>query len=93
VALQVRQGYLDYQNAAKRLDVTARQVASAQAALDAEQERYDLGVSTLTELTQARALLVEAQSARAQAVAQFVFQQKLLAYAVGTLDPTASLFD
>lgn len=93
VALQVRQGYLDYQNAAKRLDVTARQVASAEAALDAEQERYDLGVSTLTELTQARALLVEAQSARAQAVAQFVFQQKLLDYAIGTLDPNAPLFD
>ena len=93
VALQVRQGYLDYQNAAKRLDVTARQVASAEAALDAEQERYDLGVSTLTELTQARALLVEAQSSRAQAVAQFVFQQKLLDYAVGTLDPMEPLFD
>lgn len=93
VALQVRQGYLDYQNAAKRLDVTARQVASARAALDAEQERYDLGVSTLTELTQARALLVEAQSARAQAVAQFVFQEKLLDYSVGTLDPNAPLFD
>jgi outer membrane protein len=93
VALQVRQGYLDYQNAAKRLDVTARQVAAASAALDAEQERYDLGVSTLTELTQARALLIEAQSARAQAVAQFVFQSKLIDYATGTLDPTAPLFE
>lgn len=93
VALQVRQGWLDYQNAAKRLDVTARQVAAAQAALDAEQERYDLGVSTLTELTQARAALIEAQSSRAQAVAQFVFQSKLIDYAVGTLDPSERLFD
>ena len=93
VALEVRQGYLDYQNAAKRLDVTARQVAAASAALDAEQERYDLGVSTLTELTQARALLIEAQSSRAQAVAQFVFQSKLIDYATGTLDPTAPLFE
>ncbi len=93
VALEVRQGFLDYQNAAKRLDVTARQVASAEAALNAEQERYDLGVSTLTELTQARTLLVEAQSARAQAVAQFVFQSKLIDYATGTLDPNASLFE
>jgi outer membrane protein len=93
VALQVRQGLLDYRNAAKRLDVTARQVVSAEAALRAEQERYDLGVSTLTELTQARALLVEAQSARAQAVAQFVFQEKLLAYATGSLDPREPLFD
>ncbi len=93
VALQVRQGWLDYQNAAKRLDVTARQVTAAQAALDAEQERYDLGVSTLTELTQARARLVEAQSSRAQSVAQFVFQSKLLDYATGTLDPSERLFD
>lgn len=93
VALQVRQGWLDYQNAAKQLDVTARQVAAAAAAAAAEQERYDLGVSTLTELTQARTRLVEAQSARAQAVARFLFQQKLLDYAVGTLDPSARLFD
>lgn len=93
VALQVRQGWLDYQNAAKQLDVTERQVAAAAAAAAAEQERYDLGVSTLTELTQARARLVEAQSARAQAVARFLFQQKLLDYAVGTLDPSARLFD
>ena len=93
VALQVRQGWLDYQNASKRLDVTERQVAAARAALDAEQERYDLGVSTLTELTQARARFVEAQSARAQAVAQFVFQSKLLDYAVGSLDPSAQLFE
>lgn len=93
VALQVRQGWLDYQNAAKQLDVTARQLTAASAALDAERERYDLGVSTLTELTQARARLVEAQSARAQAVARFIFQQKLLDYAIGTLDPSARLFD
>lgn len=92
VALQVRQGYLDYQNAAKRLDVTARQVAAAEAALEAEQERYDLGVSTLTELAQARARMAEARSARAQARARFLFQSKLLDHALGTLDPTAELF-
>lgn len=92
VALQVRQGYLDYQNAVKRLDVTARQLAAAEVALQAEQERYDLGVSTLTELAQARARMAEAQSARAQAVARFVFQSKLIDYALGTLDLTADLF-
>ena len=93
VALQVRQSYLDYLNAAKRLDVTARQVEAAEVALTAEEERYELGVSTLAELVQARARLIEAQSARAQAVAEFVFQSKLLEYATGTLDPSQPLFE
>ncbi len=93
VALEVRQAYLDYRNAEKRLDVTARQVEAAEVALAAEQERYALGVSTLTERAQAQARLVEARSARAQAVAQFVFQRTLLDYAVGTLDADTVPFE
>jgi outer membrane protein len=93
IAVQVRQAYLDYRNVEKRLDVTARQLAAADAALAAEEDRYELGVSTLVELTQARARRVEAASARAQAVAQYIFQRRLLEYQAGLLDPTVDLFD
>lgn len=93
IAVQVRQAFLDYRNAQKRLDVTARQLAAAEAALAAEEDRYELGVSTLVELAQARARRVEAASARAQAIAQYVFQRRLLEYQAGLLDPSVDLFD
>lgn len=83
IALQVRQAYLDYRNAVQRLAVAERQLEAAAAALEAEQERFELGVATLAELTLARARAVEAESARAQAAAQLLFQQTRLEYAAG----------
>ncbi len=93
IAVEVRQAYLDYRNSEKRLDVTARQVAAARAALDAEEDRYEMGVSTLVELAQARSRVVEAESARAQAIAQFIFQSRRLEYSAGMFDPATDLFD
>ena len=93
VAADVRQAVLDYENARARLGVTASQIDAAEAALDAEQLRYDLGASTLVELAQARARLVEAQSARAQALFEFFFRARLIDYARGRLDPSQPLFD
>ena len=91
VALQVRQAYLDYQTAAKRLDVTEIQLRSAQQAEAVEQERYNVGASTLVELTQARATLVDSESQRAQAIFQFVFQSRVIDYYLGVLNPTDSV--
>jgi outer membrane protein len=88
VALEVRQAYLDYQTAAKRLDVTEIQLRSAQQAEAVEQERYNVGASTLVELTQARATLVDSESQRAQAIFQFVFQSRVIDYYLGVLNPT-----
>ncbi|NNF58850.1 MAG: TolC family protein, partial [Rhodothermaceae bacterium] len=73
IATEVRQAVIEYRNAAKQLDVTAVQVEAAEAALAAEQDRYDLGAGTLVALEQARARLVEAQASRAQATYTFVF--------------------
>lgn len=92
VALEVRQAYLDYQTAVKRLDVTRIQLQAARQALEAEQERYNVGAATLVELTQARANFVSAASARAQAVYRFVFQDQVIEYHMGTLDPSQPLF-
>jgi outer membrane protein len=88
VALEVRQAYLDYQSALKRIDVTEIQLQASQQAERVEQERYNLGASTLVELTQARAALVDAESTRAQAIYQFIFQTKVIDYYLGVLQPT-----
>ena len=93
VAIEVRQAYLDYQTAVKRLEVTAKSLKASDQALQVEQERYNVGASTLVELTQARSRFVDSASQRAQAVFQFHFQHRVIEYYLGTLDPGQSLFN
>lgn len=93
VAVEVRQAYLDYQSDVKRLDVTEKQVRAAEQALEAEQERYNVGASTLVELSQARATFVQAVSDRVTAVYQFLLRGRLIENAVGTLDPNQRVFE
>lgn len=93
VALQVRQAYLDYAMAEKRVDVTETQVRAAEQAVNAAEERYNVGAGTLVELTQARARYVEAVSNQAQAKYDFVFQGKLIDYFVGRLNPGEPLLE
>ena len=93
VALQVRQSYLDYLTDEKRLDVTEKQLRAAEQALEAEQERYNVGASTLVELTQARATFVQASSDRVEAKYNFLFRKRLIEYYIGVLDPGRPLFE
>lgn len=93
IAVQVRQAYLDYLTAEKQLDVTDKQLRAANQALEAEEERYNLGAATLVELSQARASQVQASSNWVQARYDFIFQEKLLDYYTGELDPSLTLFD
>ena len=93
VSLEVRQAYLDYATAVKRLDVTEKQLRAARQSEAVERERYDIGASTLVELTQARANLVDAESQRAQAVYQFIFQERVIEYYLGSLNPVQQIFD
>ena len=92
VALQVRQAYLDYLTNEKRVQVTETQVTAAEQAVEAAEERYNVGAGTLLELTQARAQYVEAASNRVQAGYDFLFQGKLVDYYVGRLNPSQPLF-
>lgn len=93
VAIEVRQAYLDYQTAVKRLEVTDKSLQAADQALQVEQERYEVGASTLVELQQSRSQFVNAASQRAQAVFQFHFQHRLIEYYQGILDPGQPLFN
>jgi len=92
VALEVREAYLNYQTAVKQLDVTEKQVRAARQAREAAQERYNLGAASIVELTNANRNFVQAASQRIRARYNFVFQQKLIAYYVGNLNPSESLF-
>ena len=87
VALQVRRSHLDLQSAQEQLVNAQAQVRSAELALQASQDRYEAGASTLVELTQARATQVQAASSLVSARYNLQFQRILLDYYVGDLDP------
>ena len=93
VALEVRQAYQDYQSAAQRMEATAQQVQAAAQALEATEERYNLGASTLVELSRARSEYVQAASERVTAKYDLFFQEKLIEYHIGVLDPSEPLFN
>jgi multidrug efflux pump subunit AcrA (membrane-fusion protein) len=65
----------------------AQQTAAGQA-LEVAQARYRAGLATFVEVTLARATLVQAQSAVVSSRSSLVFQQALMSYYTGVLDPT-----
>lgn len=93
VLLDVRREYLAYQSLAKQLEVSQIQLDAARQAQEVEQERYNVGASTLVELNQARVAFVNAASNRAQVIYRFIFQSKLIDYYIGVLDPSDLVFN
>ena len=89
MALEVRRAYLDYVAAGEQLAAANAQQAAAALALRAAQSRYQVGLATFVEVTLARATLVEAQSAVVSARSSLSFQQALMSYYTGVLDPGA----
>lgn len=79
--------YLDANSAREQLRAAEAQQRAAALALEASQERYRVGASTLVELTQARTSNVQAASALVSARYNVLFQETLLSYYVGDLNP------
>lgn len=74
IARDVRVAYLGAVNAYQRLQLTAQLLEQASKALNLAQARYDLGLGTIVELTQAQLNVTRAQIA--QTGARFEFQSK-----------------
>ena len=89
VAVEVRRAYLDYVSAGEQLAASQAQQQAAALALEAAQARYRVGLATLVEVQLARASMVQAQSAVVSARSSLVFQQALMSYYTGVLDPRA----
>jgi outer membrane protein len=92
-ALEVRRAYLDYLAAQEQLAASTAQQDAAALALRAAQARYQVGSSTFIEVTLARAQLIQAQSAVVSARSAVVFQQALMSYYTGVLDPSTVRLD
>lgn len=93
ITLQIQQAILDYQTARKQLDVAEAQLRFARQALEAAEERYDLGASTLVELTQSRAQYVEATNDRVEAQYNLLLHRVAIDYYLGDMDRRVALFE
>jgi len=85
VVRDVRVAYLNAKTAYERVGLTAQLLDQAKLALDLSQSRYDLGLSSMIELSQAQLNLTGAQIAVASAKYDYQIQRALLDYQVGAL--------
>ncbi len=91
VRLELKQSSLDYVAAQKRVDATNAQLTAAQRAYEAATARYEAGAGTYTEQATARATFQTAQSQKAQALYQLIFQRGALDFYLGRLSPNLGL--
>jgi outer membrane protein len=91
VALDVRRAWLTLESTRQQLTVALAQQKAADLAVSTTQARYQVGTSTLLELTQARASQLQANVAVVNARNALAFQDALLPYYTGELDPAKTL--
>jgi outer membrane protein len=83
IALDVRTAVLNAQDAFQRIDVTQQMLNQANMALDLSQRRYNLGLSSIVELTQAQLAQTQAQIAVNSARYAYATSLSVLQYQLG----------
>ena len=91
VALDVRRAWLTLESTRQQLTVALAQKKAADLAVSTTQARYQVGTSTLLELTQARSSQLQANVAVVNARNALAFQDALLPFYTGELDPSKAL--
>ena len=82
---EVRTAYLNLQLLEQQLVVAEAQLTSANLARQTAQQRYDVGVATLLEVTQAQLAQVRAEQTLVNARYDLILASRLIAYTIGTL--------
>ena len=85
VARDVRVAWAGAMTAYQRIDVTAQFLRQAALALDLAQGRYNLGLSSIVELTQSQLNLTQAEIENLSAKYDYQNQYSLLQYTIGAL--------
>ncbi|MGH9559750.1 MAG: TolC family protein, partial [Bryobacteraceae bacterium] len=85
VARDVRVAWSGAVTAFQRIDVTAQFLRQASLALDLAQGRYNLGLSSIVELTQAQLNLTNAEIENLSAKYDYQSQNSVLQFTVGAL--------
>ena len=84
VQRDVRVAWLDAINARQRLGLTQQLLDQARLALDLAQTRYNLGLSSIIELSQSQLQYTSAEIAQSRAVYDLEAQQSILNYQIGS---------
>jgi len=85
VRLQVRRAYADFRSAAERIDVAQATVSMAEESLRITKNRYDGGLSNVTDLLRTETALLEARNRRLAAIYDQRLAAVSLELAAGTL--------
>ena len=85
VIRDVRQAYLNALNAYERLGLTAQLLDQAKLGLELAQSRYDLGLSSIVELSQAQLNETSAEIASTRATYDYQAERAALAYQTATI--------
>lgn len=85
IIADVRVAYLNAMNAFERVGLTDQLLKQAQLALDLAQSRYDLGLSSIVELSQAQLNLTSAQIAAASSRYDYQTQRAVVSFQIGAL--------
>jgi outer membrane protein len=85
ISHDVRVAWLDATNAYERLGLTQQLLDQAKLALDLAQTRYNLGLSSIVELSQSQLQYTSAELARARAQYDYDAQETILNYQAGLL--------
>ncbi len=85
IALDVRTAWLNADTAFRRLSLTQQLLQQASLALDLAQARYNLGLGSIVELSQAQLNKTQAEIEQAGAKYEYQIQRKIFAYQVGAL--------
>lgn len=91
VHVELKQALQDFQTAVKQMDVAENQLTYSKQALDSIQERYDVNASTMIELTQSRALYLQAVYDRIQARFNVLIRGISISYYKGDGDEMINL--
>ena len=85
VARDVRVSYLNATTAYDRIGLTDQLLTQAELSLDLAQSRYDLGLGSIVELSQAQLNLTAAQIANANARYDYQAERVVVDYQIGSL--------
>jgi outer membrane protein TolC len=93
IRLQVRRAYADFQSATERIGVATAAVTMAEESLRITKNRYENGLSNVTDLLRTETALLEARTRRLAAI----YDQRLaaadLALAAGSLSPKSEVLN
>jgi outer membrane protein TolC len=93
IQLQVRRAYADLRAAAQRIEVTDAAVAEAEESLRITQNRYEAGLSNVTDLLRTETAVLEARTRRLAAIHDQRIAAAMLELAAGTLTESSEVLN